>query len=220
MDASSHSTMRGLVWFALFAAACGRHGSGDCAGLTLADCRLTDGCKADTCFACLCDLSYRGCLSVDETPAQCPALGCPGADCCSSDAQCTTGTAFCAPPGASAGCGVCNMDPSDCAADADCKPHGATMICEPITCTCIGAKACVAGCTQDSQCGGPGLVCDLTSSRCVAKPCATDDQCPDNFHCGGTACARTTCATDLDCDGYCVNGACYEQTGQCTPPAA
>ena len=209
-----------IAWvvFALVVSACNGHGAGDCAGLSLEDCRLTAGCKPDSCFACLCNQNYRGCLAEAETPLECPALGCLGGDCCATQNQCMSNET-CAPPGTAPGCGICNTDPGTCTTDAECKTMGATEICEPVVCACDNQKACVAGCTNDAQCS-PGQTCDLGAARCVAISCGGAATCPPNFECGGATCTRMSCASDLDCAGYCVNGTCFEQTGSCTPPAA
>src|SRR5439155_21507340 len=198
--------MRPIVLACLLAACSGTSaGSGKCGGLSLAECRLTDGCKPDTCFACLCDQSYRGCLAASQTAKACPQLGCPSAECCATQAQCTNGATTCAPPGTPRGCGACNTQPGDCTTDAQCKSaHGATFVCDPIVCSCSDQKQCVPGCTNNMQCGDPLLVCDLATARCVAHPCAGG--CPANSDCSGQTCVPRACASDLECDGYCVEG--------------
>jgi hypothetical protein len=209
------SVMR-LVMLVALAACSGRGGAGDCAGLSLEDCRLTAGCKPDTCFACVCNQNYRGCLAETEIPLDCPALGCVGGECCATESQCMTNET-CAPPGTKQDCGACTSDPGNCVVDGDCKMMGATEICEPVDCACQNQKECVAGCSDDSQCDA-GLACDVGSSRCVAMACV--NTCPPNFECASGTCVRMSCASDLDCAGYCVNGTCFEQTGSCMPPAA
>jgi hypothetical protein len=205
-----------FVTLALLVAGCGGHGStpiNACAGLSLADCRLTDGCKADMCNGCFCDLGYRGCLGELAVPEDCPQLGCPGAACCTTEEQCQ-GQGSCAQPGTPQGCGSCNTFPSTCVDDDSC---GGTMICEPIPCSCDGNLQCVAGCTSDVECA-VGTTCDVASSRCVATACAGDD-CPPDFDCVGGACARRSCTDDFDCDGFCVVGACFTGAlGECRLP--
>jgi len=101
---------------------CTGHGSsnsGACAELSLHDCRITDGCKPDLCDTCICDVAYRGCLAANETPAQCPQLGCPSGQCCSNAGDCDASTP-CVTPGTPLGCGACNSDPGDCASDTEC----------------------------------------------------------------------------------------------------
>jgi hypothetical protein len=193
-------------------------GSDRCSGLSLAECRLTDGCKPDTCFACLCNLAYRGCLPATETPAMCPGLGCAGASCCATASQCPQGGEACVPPVAPPLCGgACNTESGNCTSDADCKPHGATLVCDPIACSCNGQMQCEPGCTDDTPCTPLGEVCDVATARCVAHACSQPSGCPANFDCTGGSCMRRPCSSDLDCDGYCVNGACFDQTGTCTP---
>lgn len=207
----------GRAWLLVFAmcTACG--GANDattsaCHGLSLGDCRLADGCVPDVCDGCGCNLNYRGCLATTETPAMCPALGCPSGFCCSSETTCSSGT--CAAPGTPQGCGVCNTTPSNCTIDADC---GAAMVCDPIACSCDGHLACTPGCTDDAACGS-GATCDIATARCKAIACTGDADCPSNFGCAAHACARLSCTDDLACDGYCVDGACYDQRGDCRLP--
>ncbi len=213
--------MRLLLVLALVAIGC-EHGQGGglggtCSGLSLLDCRLAAGCQPDLCFACFCDQSYRGCISDQADPLPCPELGCPGAECCSVDSQCTNG-ATCAPPGSPQGCGACNTTPGDCLDDSECV---GTSICEPIQCSCDAALQCVPGCLDDGDCPAEGTICDLPSSRCVAAPCALDDECPSNFRCDGSACTRVQCTDDLDCDGFCVVGSCFSGArGECRLPSA
>ena len=193
-----------------------------CSGLSLMECRLTDGCKPDTCFACLCNQTYRGCIPANQTPTACPALGCAGAECCGTQSQCSQADWTCVPPtGAGApGCGVCNTQAGDCTDDSQCKTRGASLVCDPIACTCSDQKTCVQGCTNDTPCTPLGQVCDLATARCVAKSCTNATDCGPNFDCTTGACVRRPCSSDLPCDGYCVEGQCYDQTGTCTPPAA
>lgn len=217
-----HARIRGMRIVAVLLALCGCNhvfgGSDKCAGLSLADCRLTEGCKPDTCFACLCDQAYRGCLPVSQTPAMCPALGCPGAECCSTASQCSQGGVACEPPGAAPICGgACSTQAGDCTSDADCKLRGPTLVCDPIACSCNGQQQCVPGCTKDTDCAAQGEICDTATARCVPHTCSLPADCPPNFDCANGTCARRTCTSDLDCDGYCVDGACFDQTGTCTP---
>jgi len=207
--------------FVIALAACAEHGSGGgpgaCAELALGDCRAASACKPDICPGCFCDLAFRGCVDANAEVAPCPDLGCPAAQCCSTEDQCTNGTS-CAPPGTEFGCGSCNTQPGDCTSDADCKPKGTLLICEPIQCTCDDQKTCVNGCFSDDQCGD-GEQCDFASARCVARPCTIDADCPAAFVCSGPTCARATCATDADCDGFCVLGQCFANArGICTAP--
>jgi hypothetical protein len=177
---------------------------------------VTSGCAADLCDACSCEPVYRGCIGADQTPEQCPALGCATPDCCSSDEQCQQ--IPCAPPGTPFGCGVCNTDPGTCTDDAECHAQDPTMICEPIACTCTGEKTCVVGCVDDTTCA-EGTTCNTALARCAPTACSGAAGCPDDFDCVDNRCARRTCADDLVCDGYCVLGQCYSGRGECRPPA-
>lgn len=154
-------------------------------------------------------------------PSTCEHDGNPNLSggCCRDDVDCTATQEFCAPPGTAPGCGVCFMDPGDCTTDAECEARGAGMICEPITCACFDQRSCVPGCTDDSTCA-EGETCDVAAGRCVATPCTTAAQCPTDFSCATDACARTTCTTDAECDGFCVLGRCYPSSGECQLPAA
>jgi len=159
-----------------------------------------------------------------EAPLVCDHESSADSRCCRGDADCANGSngfEACAPPGAALGCGVCNMDPSDCATDADCKSRGATLICNPVACACdvVAATRCTAGCTADSACA-EGEACDLTANRCRAKSCASAADCPADFLCAPTGCQRATCTSDADCSGFCVEGACYSTAGECRGPVA
>ena len=108
-------------------------------------------------------------------------------------------------------------DPANFAAYSH-MPTGA--VCEPIACSCEGARHCVAGC-ETTGCG-LAQVCDPTSHRCVEQPCtAARTECPPNFVCtwpeGG--CMRLDCTSDGNCpSGYCALGFCQEALGTCFLP--
>ncbi len=216
------SAMGRLVLLVCLVAACGGNAASgsSCHDLSLADCRTTQGCKPDLCDGCICDVTFRGCLGANETPTQCPALGCPGGECCSTQSQCMANTA-CAAPGTPQACGTCNTEAGDCTADSQCKARGATFVCDPVPCTCSNQKRCIQGCTSDATCD-EGTRCDVASARCVAIACTGDPDCPSNFRCGASkTCERASCQTDADCDGFCVLGQCFGQgRGECRPPAA
>jgi hypothetical protein len=99
--------------------------------------------------------------------------------------------------------------------DEECDTEGG-QICEPIPCSTIDARRCVAGCTGDGDCP-TGEVCGAPIKRCFAQPC--EGGCPTDFHCDESVCARDACVDDADCAGWCVEGVCHEQLGVCTPPA-
>ncbi len=190
-----------------------------CGGLDLATCRRTPGCAADLCPACGCDLSYRGCLHADEVPAGCPALGCPSLDCCRGASDCTAGS--CLQPGEQACGGACNPHPNDCTRDDDCRVAAggaAVLVCDPVPCSCNGgANACVPGCVTSADCD-EGQTCTPATGRCAATACGPAAPCPLDFDCATGACHRRTCTTDVDCDGFCVDGACHGALGACHEP--
>jgi hypothetical protein len=187
-----------------------------CEGLTLSECRLRDGCVADTCFICTCAPVFEQCRRAAEPVFECPQLGCAQPLCCQEESQCQAMNGQCAAPGAPFVCGMCNPETGDCGADSDC---GNGDICEPIPCSCQGESACVAGCGTGTDCD-PGLVCSGGAHpRCVPAVCSASQPCPPNFDCQVGQCARRVCSDDLLCDGYCVEGRCYDALGECLPMA-
>ena len=201
-------------------AACGGGGSGGnaCAGLDLATCRTTTGCAADFCYACSCQPTFMGCRGENDTPYGCPALGCAQPECCGAAADCTS-PLTCVEPGGSAGCGACDSTVGDCLRDRECDVQ-AGDVCDPIPCSCSDQMHCVPGCMGDLDCG-TAEVCDTDLHRCRGVACTTAADCPADFSCGALGtCERRTCTADADCDGFCVNGLCYDAQGVCTPPAA
>jgi hypothetical protein len=104
--------------------------------------------------------------------------------------------------------------PDECADDSTCAPDGSAWICEPVG--HCQSRECVVGCTDDDECSEWEL-CG-TDHRCIPKPCPADPMegfCAANHLCVDGYCARRTCATSSDCDGYCVKGVCYELPGNC-----
>ncbi len=217
-----------LAGLVAVAVGCGGHGTatddlagdggGSCHGLAFGACRTAAGCVPDVCAGCGCAEQYRGCLDAGETPASCPALGCPSGSCCSSELACESGGAACTAPDAGPNCGACNPTASSCATDGSCGGGTTGMICSPIACSCTGALACVAGCTDDSQCGD-AETCDVATARCRARACDATAPCPAPFACTAGTCARPTCTADAQCDGYCVGGRCFADRGECRIPA-
>lgn len=227
-------TIRSLICALAFLGACGGDDTSDssdatddltddaddasvCHGLELSACRDTAGCVPDECAGCVCDVTYRGCLDEGEVPGMCPALGCPQSVCCSSELACEMNGAACASPGSPNGCGACISDPGDCTTDADCDAQGPSFICEPIACSCTGETACVQGCVDSSTCG-EGTTCDTATARCVPLACGGATACPLNFTCAASECVRISCTQDTECDGYCVEGQCYDERGECRLP--
>lgn len=140
---------------------------------------------------------------------------------CRSDADCNgPGSFYCAPPGASVGCGICpspGIFPS-CSSDADCNPDGGTEICEAPCGGVCPNKTCAPGCVNDTPCA-EGTHCGATH-RCEALSCSSSAGCPLNFDCSDSHCQRRACQSDATCQGYCVTGYCYGQMGECTQPRA
>ncbi len=191
-----------------------------CGGLDLADCRRTEGCIADVCPSCNCDLSYRGCLAADTEPAACPDLACPSQRCCRSGADCAG--ELCVNPDEFRCGGACNPQPGNCAVDADCNADragaGGPAICEPIRCACSGApRACVPGCITSDDCD-QGQTCTVATGRCQPTACSAAAPCPLDFDCTAGACQRRSCTSDVACDGYCVEGLCRGGLGECQLP--
>lgn len=143
--------------------------------------------------------------------------GAPPEGKCRDDADCKKGGTSCYAPGESVGCGACMNVDSPCTSDAECKASGADLICQGVECACSGESACMPGCTPASECG-VGATCDPSSKRCAPKPCASGDECPDNFDCKPEGCVRSACSTDADCDDRCVRGVCHEEFGFCSAP--
>jgi hypothetical protein len=75
----------------------------------------------------------------------------------------------------------------------------------------------VPGCTADADCV-KGDSCDLATNRCAPINCGVLTPCPPNFACESAACVRAVCASDVECDGFCVSGKCYDAQGTCTIP--
>ena len=137
--------------------------------------------------------------------------------CCRTQQDCIDASQsgyYCTPPGIPLPFGNCPQ--SECTVDAECRATNPTAICQTLSCD-PSRGMCVGGCTNDAGCGA-GEACDLTTNRCHPAACAHPTDCPTNFSCTGGACARTTCASDSDCDGYCVLGSCYTAAGECRGP--
>jgi len=154
---------------------------------------------------------------AEAEAARCPYSVINTATRCTTETPCADGFARCDAPGDPFPCGRCyNIPPNEaCESDAEC---GRNTICQPMRCACFGGSTCVPGCQDDVECG-EGRVCGV-SGRCERVSCGTDSTCPDNFTCGeGTStneCHRTPCDSSTSCDGYCVNGSCYDRRGECS----
>ena len=190
-----------------------------CAELELGDCRRTVGCTADLCEGCVCGMIYRGCLGAGEVPAACPGLGCPSAECCHASSDCNAGT--CVNPDEQICGGACNPEPQTCANDQACQANaagiGGPQVCDPISCSCSGARHCVPGCVTSDDCS-EGQTCTPATGRCTPSVCSAAAPCPLDFDCVAGGCQRRTCADDLVCDHFCVDGACREGLGTCQVP--
>jgi len=124
----------------------------------------------------------------------------------------------CEPPGA-VSCGGdtgCALVGTECVDDAVCggTPES-PQIC--VTDPCCALGRCQPGCLADSDCGlaqqcGP-------DARCAAASCDANAPCPANFSCTADLCAPTACSGDGECDGYCLNGRCSAEAGNCIAPA-
>ena len=124
----------------------------------------------------------------------------------------------CEPPGA-VSCGGdtgCALVGTECVDDAVCggTPES-PQIC--VTDPCCALGRCQPGCLADSDCGlaqhcGP-------DARCAAASCDANAPCPANFSCTADLCAPTACSGDGECDGYCLNGRCSAEAGNCVAPA-
>lgn len=137
---------------------------------------------------------------------------------CRSRDDCRSSFEFCLPPGEFAGCGICFIG-DGCTSDSACQAYGPEYICDSAPCSCPGHPICVAGCTSDASCR-TGQSCG-GDHRCSPSACQADPDCPTNFVCAGANgqhCARRACSSDIECEGYCVNGNCYDALGTCTQP--
>jgi hypothetical protein len=136
----------------------------------------------------------------------------PDAGGCRRNLDCASGTQ-CMPPGEPQ-CGDGGAT-QECIDDDSCVSSSAGDLCEQSPC---GVKLCVPRCTTETDCTahGAGLSCELTSGRCVAKPCAQASDCPTNYLCSvDQACVVKPCLSDSDCEGFCVRSICSASPGVC-----
>lgn len=174
-----------------------------------------------------------------ETDADCAQLGddslavahlCRAGSCvvCESDADCGSSLPFCATISAGATapaiietCVACQTS-EDCTAETpfcsssaspgpSCVECFSTQDCASGVCT---SNRCAPGCTSDADCSDPALACSA-NARCEPRVCAADPDCPPNLLCQSGTCSRKSCSSDEDCDGVCVNQACFEDYGRC-----
>jgi hypothetical protein len=119
---------------------------------------------------------------------------------------------------------------ANCTTDEECSRGGSGYICLrsyqcALTYDQMGhavseSGTCEPGCAELPCVTGESCQPD---GRCVQTSCHTDQDCPPNFQCGGLAapnlCQRRYCLDSAQCQGACVNSACYPMPGRCGPPA-
>lgn len=194
--------------------------------------RPRDGAAEDTgdlmgepCGSTVCTGAEVCCVDCDGAPMGC-GMACPGIACpsdCRSDADCTSGSETCLPPGVPPACGIGCAMMRDCESHADC---GEGLRCVEMVGPCCSAAdplesrclpACAPGsCPEGQRCNADAI--------CEPTPCADGYTCPAHTTCTGTGdehgCSRNACTSDADCpSGACVSGLCYTGPGTCTPPS-
>jgi hypothetical protein len=126
-------------------------------------------------------------------------------------------------------CTACDVD-ADCpielphcvAVDLNDEPTG-TRVCQQCLTTSecetgvCSFGECIPGCNPDSDGCGPieTSQCNAETLRCGVRPCDDANPCAANTDCVLGACSRRMCESDGECEGYCVNGYCYDDFGQC-----
>lgn len=154
-----------------------------------------------------------GACAPDETASSCRA-----------DEDCGAAFEQCLAPGEFGGCGICMVPEALCASDADCEDGDICFTYRPL-CSCGGdASECRPRCT-DGSCDEDES-CDASSGRCAPTACTAGYLCPAHTACAPSSeradahgCERATCEADSDCacGGGCVDGACYDALGMCSP---
>jgi hypothetical protein len=168
---------------------------------------LCQGCRHERTLSCSpTPLGFRLCQWGPPLPTdKCSAERDCGGD-SPSDVQCYAPDFNCGGPA---------PPPDECAVDSDCADAGADRICSR-TGYCNRA-VCIPGCTSDDDCP----VAEVCSSmhHCVPKPCTERAECGANFECSPEGvCVRADCASTSACEGFCVNGLCYDEPGVCSEP--
>jgi MYXO-CTERM domain-containing protein len=225
----------------------------ECAGdLCLTDCIDDSGC-ADTEY---CDPVTNNCNdklvqgAACLTPNQCTTSFCVDGVCCESacsapcmacsanlgqgqDGQCSAVLAGADPEGDCSATppATCGTD-GECDGAGACRLHGATAICEPMSCssgvqtnakTCNGAGSCASNGTTSCTpyvCGGNTCLTSCsTASQCVAGSTCSAGVCSGQKS-NGTACGSAVeCASGNCVDGVCCDVACGGACQACSTAA-
>lgn len=158
--------------------------------------------------------------------AYCPGyqLPAPGTQTCRWAHECASGT--CLAPGPRLCGDECAPRPHECDRHEDCRP-GEVCVHEAVPCACDDAHGtfCRPRCSPGSCPDGHACMPD---GVCAPVHCSAGYACGPNMYCPRPdedppgpidehGCARTTCATDADCEcGACISRVCWEGPGVCT----
>jgi len=183
-------------------------GCSECA--TDADCKdgqvceavpVADGNSSQQCVLGCHDDAQCGdgqrCEPVVCVTAPCPGQCTGGANECSGDSDCSSGSVC----ELSTGCDDPSICVPGCHEDSQCGAGERCNIVQCFTCPCAGrCEAEPGACNTDADCGA-GLVCELSTgcdqpTQCVPG-CHDDAACPDGQHCLQPQCL--TCP----CPGFC-----------------
>ncbi len=183
-------------------------------------------CRLNILFAAAALLA--GCSSSDESSGSGTSDAAEADICsvdsgrCHSDSDCksSSGT-VCMAPGTimyAPGSGPCPFDwrDSGCSSDADCQTSSGVGYCNqpPGLCPFPIPASCAEGCADDAGCG-EGQFCG-SDHRCRVGPCSETAPCEADHDCTSSGhCTRRSCPLGDECDGCCVNGACYGEAGRC-----
>ncbi len=172
-----------------------------CSTLGQAACQQTPGCAPEMCPACPCgSVTFTACAPIQtaQRPSSCPALGC---GCCANNSDCGAGLKHL--------CGAVIADPRcDKTCGSDCPGTCGSLVCSlSLTNVCLG-------CTSDADCP---LYDACYANACATRTCTTSDDCPADEECDTTSssCTATSCGSDADCFGSCINNRCASGAGAC-----